>query len=308
MRAGYFYGHMGLRRAFIHGFTLIELSIVLVIIGLIVGGVTAGKDLIAAAKLRAQITQIDGYRVAVMAFKGKYGGYPGDLQDSKASALGFAARDATMDIGNSNDQLEDCNYPNVGMHLGCEPALFWNDLGASNLIAQQFPLDLAPAASSGYINTPATIANADLLNYFPRGKMDRTYIAVFYDSIFKPAKNFFYMGPMLQVFNSSIFTHTPATATVNDVVGITPTSALSIDTKIDDGKPLTGKVMGAASYEFNSLDLGTQYWVFDTGVAAGRCLTGPATYSDDVKTNYSYNITTTIFADKPHCRMIFEMF
>ncbi len=43
------------------GFTLIELSIVLVLIGLIVGGVLVGQDLIRAAKLRAQIGQIEKF-------------------------------------------------------------------------------------------------------------------------------------------------------------------------------------------------------------------------------------------------------
>ena len=38
------------------GFTLIELSIVLVIIGLLVGGVLVGQDLIRAAGVRAQIS------------------------------------------------------------------------------------------------------------------------------------------------------------------------------------------------------------------------------------------------------------
>jgi len=58
------------------GFTLIELSIVLVIIGLIVGGVLVGRDLISAASVRAQITQIEKYQQAVNAFRDKYGGVP----------------------------------------------------------------------------------------------------------------------------------------------------------------------------------------------------------------------------------------
>ena len=55
------------------GFTLIELSIVLVIIGLIIGGVLVGRDLIAAAQVRAQISQIEKYQTAVNTFRGKYG-------------------------------------------------------------------------------------------------------------------------------------------------------------------------------------------------------------------------------------------
>lgn len=46
------------------GFTLIELSIVLVIIGLIVGGVLSGQDLIAAAQQRATLKQKEQFDLA----------------------------------------------------------------------------------------------------------------------------------------------------------------------------------------------------------------------------------------------------
>ena len=55
------------------GFTLIELSILLVIVGLIVGGVLVGRDLIPAAGIRAQISQIEKYQSAVNAFRREYG-------------------------------------------------------------------------------------------------------------------------------------------------------------------------------------------------------------------------------------------
>lgn len=51
------------------GFTLIELSIVLVIIGLIVGGIMVGRDLIKAAEARKVVATIGGYQTAVQTFR-----------------------------------------------------------------------------------------------------------------------------------------------------------------------------------------------------------------------------------------------
>ena len=64
------------------GFTLIELSIVLVIIGLIAGGVLAGQDLMEAARLRAVISQVERYKTAVVTFKLKYDSLPGDMPNA----------------------------------------------------------------------------------------------------------------------------------------------------------------------------------------------------------------------------------
>src|ERR1700722_13172793 len=72
-----------------NGFTLIELSIVLVIIGLIVGGVLVGQDLIKAAEVRAQISQIESYNTAVNTFRGKYSKIPGDMNVPPAEQFGF---------------------------------------------------------------------------------------------------------------------------------------------------------------------------------------------------------------------------
>src|ERR1700754_5054766 len=62
-----------------HGFTLVELSIVLVILGLLVGGVLAGQSLIRAAELRSISTDTTQYRTALFSFREKYNALPGDM-------------------------------------------------------------------------------------------------------------------------------------------------------------------------------------------------------------------------------------
>ena len=125
------------------GFTLIELSIVLVIIGLIVGGVLVGQSLIGAAAVRAQITQIEKFNTAANTFYGKYGGLPGDLNASAASQFGFAARGQYAAEGDGNGVIEGVFADAAGSNCGTcegtgETAVFWVDLSTAHLIDGTF--------------------------------------------------------------------------------------------------------------------------------------------------------------------------
>jgi len=60
------------------GFTLVELSIVLVIIGLIIGGILVGQSLIESAKINRMTSDIRQYEIAVTLFYKKYKNFPGD--------------------------------------------------------------------------------------------------------------------------------------------------------------------------------------------------------------------------------------
>lgn len=73
------------------GFSLVELSIVLVILGLLTGGILAGQSLIRAAEVRKIGTQVTGYMVAIQTFRDKYFALPGDM----TNATSFWGRDNT---------------------------------------------------------------------------------------------------------------------------------------------------------------------------------------------------------------------
>ena len=78
------------------GFTLVEMSIVLVIIGLIVGGVLVGQDLVKGAQIRATVAQLQQYDAAINTFRGKYDQFPGDMSAGKNTAFFGAAVILTM--------------------------------------------------------------------------------------------------------------------------------------------------------------------------------------------------------------------
>ena len=63
-------------------FSLIELSIVLIIIGLLVAGVTGGASLIESAKIRALSNEINNYKQAYFTFRVAKDRAPGDLNNS----------------------------------------------------------------------------------------------------------------------------------------------------------------------------------------------------------------------------------
>ena len=59
-------------------FSLIELSVVLVIIGLLVAGITGGASLIESARVRSLMNELRDYERAIYTFQAAKGRYPGD--------------------------------------------------------------------------------------------------------------------------------------------------------------------------------------------------------------------------------------
>jgi prepilin-type N-terminal cleavage/methylation domain-containing protein len=100
------------------GFTLIEIAIVLVIIGLLLGGVLKGQELITGARVRNLISQQDGIKAAFFGFQDRYRALPGDY----ATADPNIKCPSTCPNGNGNGRIEkvagsNWEYTFVWTHL-----------------------------------------------------------------------------------------------------------------------------------------------------------------------------------------------
>ena len=102
------------------GFTLVELAIVLVVIGLILGMAFKGKDLIDSAKVKSLAAQYEKIVAATNIFYEKYGFYPGDGCPATATTVA----DCTLP---KNGRIDDGN--NAG-----EVRAFWTLLANTNIL------------------------------------------------------------------------------------------------------------------------------------------------------------------------------
>ena len=216
------------------GFTLIELSIVLVIIGLLVGSVLMGKDLIRASEIRSTISQIEKYNTAVNTFRSKYGGIPGDLKYTEASGFGFysiwfAPYIGYSGYGDGNGLIRSgfgAGPPSTVVNLYGEPFMFWRHLSDAKLIDGNYGENLNWAAET------SAMSGVDTINAFlPTSKLTGSTIAVG-----SPLNgvNYFLLTKVTSIIGIGAFGTSENPLTAHE--------AYTIDSKIDDGLPATGTV------------------------------------------------------------------
>lgn len=244
------------------GFTLIELSIALIIIGLLVGGILVGQDLIKTAEVRATIGQIEKYNAAVNTFQGKYGGLPGDLKYEQAQELGFF----TINFqGNGSGILQPSTYTGTSdyeplSHASGEELLFWRHLSDASLVEGSF----VPGANvNGLGAIIPTSAGVPISTYLPPAKLGRgNYIAVYGAG----GINYYEISGIDAISDFGAYT-------VN-TSKIMPGEAYLIDAKTDDGFPHTGNAV-ARGPNIGMGDL-NQLPDYFAPPGAGFCVTGAA--------------------------------
>ena len=189
------------------GFTLVEIAIVLVIIGLLLGGVLKGQELINSAKVKNLINDFRSVSTFVYAYQDRFRALPGDDRDA-VGHVGAAANANAATIGNGriNGNWNSASANNAAGNTD-ESARFWEQVRRAGLASGD------PAiGAAGYLYTNADGGNVGITG----------------DAVFTGAGGW------------------PATFYVCSA-GIQGRYARQIDTTIDDGNTTTGtvRVLGA---------------------------------------------------------------
>jgi len=109
------------------GFTLVEIAIVLVIIGLLLGGILKGQELINSARVRNLADTATGIQAAYYGFIDRYRRVPGDWGSAGATlAIGVTINDG----GNDNGQIDNGD----GSVDWTEPNAMWVQMAAAGFI------------------------------------------------------------------------------------------------------------------------------------------------------------------------------
>lgn len=186
------------------GFTLVELSIVIVIVGLIVAGITAGRSLVKQAQLRSVITEVTNYRIAYTTFRSQYNALAGDIMNAYNYWNASCAASAALCNGNGNRQIEWFS----------EGYSAWQHLALAKLIPGNYTGQSVPQAQFGLLGTG-----------LPIGKIKSTGYTFQYYAIFPGSGNHLLFGKL----------RTTVAPYVTDARALSPSDAYNIDIKMDDG-------------------------------------------------------------------------
>lgn len=265
-------------------FTLVELSIVLVIIGLLVGGILVAQNMIESGRLKKQITQFEQYKTAGNTFRDKYNGLPGDLVAATANGFQMVTRTGAAGHGDGNGRVEGCSAN--AMLAGCEALLYWTDLTFTGLLSPamttatdaltQMAMVGEPSVLSQlaqYVNPIATAQAATREQVVPAGAINGNYVTVFTDG----AYNFFQLTGIVSTTAGGVYSLSDQLA---------PMQAMSIDSKLDDGQPLLGSVRAVG---------GTGPLNVAAVPGAGSCVAAT--------TNNPYNTVTDTLANGMLCQL-----
>lgn len=241
-----------------NGFTLVELSIVLVIIGLLVGGIMAGQSLIRNAELATVTAEIDKFKKATVQFREQYQALPGDMSDATNYWGAQHATPATCATTASTSALT-CNGDGNGLvnvATGAhETFRYWQHLANAGFIEGRF---------NGVSGNLANTLGASPDNS-PRARVENNGVWWIWSWGINPAG--FATGNYNNVIEVGGLNGAAGSYLEPSIGILTIEEQWNIDTKIDDGFATNGKVVTrswpACSNATSDSDTGGTYDLLD---------------------------------------------
>lgn len=128
------------------GFTLVEIAIVLVIIGLLLGGVLKGQELITQAKIKNVANDLNGMSAAVYGYQDRYKKFPGD-DDQAEGRWGTGTKKGNGDgaVGAAQTAILECAVTDTDK----ENCRFWQHLRLSGFVGGDAATTNAPQNAAG---------------------------------------------------------------------------------------------------------------------------------------------------------------
>jgi prepilin-type N-terminal cleavage/methylation domain-containing protein len=243
------------------GFTLIELSIVLVIIGLILGGILYGRDMIRIAELRHFNKQLEEYLTAVRTFQNKYNCLPGDCDHANIlwpqtpegchyptgtdpgnpgliAPQGYAQENTACN-GDGNEIIDDNIDGTPSYNAYFEGYGVWQQLANAHLISGIYSGSQDQNgywAVAGY-NCPGLLSNTACPLWWDGEWLAIAGIAA------GMTDNAGHLGAVMWIFPTSQTYFNNLGGAVSGLSQFTPQEAFAYDTKYDDGLPDHGNVL-----------------------------------------------------------------
>lgn len=219
-----FPNHIRVRRE--GGFTLVELAICLMIIGLLIGAIVRGNEILENARIIALIKQVNGYKAANIAFMDAYDARPGDMFDARNRVPG--CNDGTFcqnGDGNGRVGIRIESFVNNENQSGAampraETSMFWKHLVLGGFI-------------SG-INAAGNPANPAWGETHPDSKLAGGFSVMYFQGINSAVVHDKGAGHMLRLQSaptSAGYSYTPG----QDNMLLTAGQAAKLDAKMDDG-------------------------------------------------------------------------